>query len=280
MEANKINILQNYLLEMVEDILALCSSEGIQIFAVGGTLLGAVRYKGFIPWDDDFDFAIRRNDLKKLERLLEKSDKYDLHIPKKDLTGNNVRFPKIFKKNTILKQTNDDVLFEQRLFIDIFTIESVPDNILLRFIHGIQSDFFSLVGAYVFFTTDGKYLLNKKTKVMQIIIKIIGKIFGYKSYSFWNAKAFEIFGKYSEKNTKLVTLPGGAKHYFGEILLKSIFGKGEEINFCDTYILAPADSHTYLLNRYGADYMIPPSIEHQTNHGIIYLEIDGKEVIK
>ena len=280
MESSDLKIVQDYLLEMVLDVTELCHQANIPLCAVRGTLLGAVGYKGFIPWDDDLDFALRRSDLVKLSKLIEDSDKYDLHIPKIDSTGNYVRFPKILRKNSIFKQTHDEVAFDQRLFIDIFTIENVPDNGILKMIHGIQSEFLSMLGSYVFFTTDGRFLLDRKSKPAQILVNLIGKFFGFKSYSYWNAKAFECFGKYQHKQTKNITLPGGAKHYFGEILPQSVFGNGKDIDFCDHQICAPVEIHAYLSNRYGPDYMTPPSVENQMNHGIVYFKVDGKEIIK
>lgn len=104
MESSDLKIVQDYLLEMVLDITELCHQANIPLFAVGGTLLGAVRYKGFIPWDDDLDFALRRSDLVKLSKLIEDSDKYDLHIPKIDSTGNYVRFPKFYEKILFLNR--------------------------------------------------------------------------------------------------------------------------------------------------------------------------------
>ncbi len=276
----QLKIIQGYLLEMVVDINKLCKSENIPLFSVGGTLLGAVRYKSFIPWDDDLDFAIKRSDLKRLEKLLENSEKYDIHIPKFNQVGNYVRFPKILRKETEFKQTNNEVAFDQRLFIDIFTIENVPDNIVAKLIHGFQSELLSMIGSYVFFTTDGRFLLNRKSKLERLLVKIIGNLFSFKSYSYWNAKAFEYFGKYQHKQTKNITLPGGAKHYFGEILPESVFGNGKDIDFCDHQICAPVDIHAYLSNRYGRDYMTPPSVENQINHGIVYFKVDGKEIIK
>lgn len=280
MGTSDLKIVQDYLLEMVIDINKMCNEENIPLFAVGGTLLGAVRYKGFIPWDDDLDFGMKRSDLPKLAKLLEESDKYDLHIPELDSQGNYVRFPKILRKNTIFKQTNDDVGFDQRLFIDIFTIENVPNNPVQKLIHGVQSELLSMIGSYVFFTTDGRFLLGGKSKPAQLIVQVIGKLFGFKSYSYWNAKAFQVFGKYTGKKTDNVTLPGGAKHYFGEILSQQVFGEGSKIDFCNIQIDAPKDIHGYLLNRYGSDYMTPPSVENQMNHRIVYFKVDGKEIIK
>lgn len=277
---NHLKIIQQHLSEMVIDVVRVCDEHEIPLFAVGGTLLGAIRYKGFIPWDDDLDFGLYRSDLPRLVAVLKESEKYDIHVPTPNISGNYVRFPKIYRKNTTYLQTTEDVSFDQRLFLDIFTIENVPNNSLVKLWHGMRSEIYSMIGSYVFFTTEGSFHLSKKRSIVRFIIRTIGKFFGFRSYSYWNGKAFEIFGKYQNKQTKEVTLPGGAKHYFGEILPRSVFGKGQSIPFERISIRAPEDMAGYLTNRYGSDYMTPPSESERVNHNIVFFEIDGEVIIK
>lgn len=273
-----IQIIQSYLYEMASDIIDLCKKNDIKIYAVGGTLLGAVRYKGFIPWDDDLDFAVSRADIPKLAELINQTDKYEIHIPEMTKQGNPVRFPKIYRKNTVYKQTESLVSYEQKLFVDIFTIENIPSNVIARYTHGLIADILSMIGSYVLFYTEGRDILKKKTIIASILIQMIGFVFSFKSYSYWNALAYAHFGKYQDIDTDMVTLPGGAGHYFGEILPKKVFGCGEEIPFQDISVLSPSLRHEYLLNRYGTDYMIPPDEKNRVNHNIISFEIDGRRI--
>lgn len=63
-----IQIAENYILQRVKDI---CDANGLEFFLIGGTLMGALRHKGFIPWDNDIDIGMMRQDLLKLKALLE-----------------------------------------------------------------------------------------------------------------------------------------------------------------------------------------------------------------
>ena len=70
---NNIKVLQTEELKVMKIIKEICEKENIRYFMIGGTLLGAIRHSGFIPWDDDVDLAMPRKDY---ERFLEVSNKY------------------------------------------------------------------------------------------------------------------------------------------------------------------------------------------------------------
>ena len=71
-EGEELARLQQVLLEMVLDLQAVCDANGLKCFLVGGSALGAVRHGGFIPWDDDVDLSMPREDLEKLKKIFRK----------------------------------------------------------------------------------------------------------------------------------------------------------------------------------------------------------------
>ena len=75
---------RSHLLAMAKEFHRICVANNIPYFMVGGTFLGAIRHKGFIPWDDDMDFAIMRKDEEKLVSLLESSLNYPFSLVKKE----------------------------------------------------------------------------------------------------------------------------------------------------------------------------------------------------
>lgn len=136
-DGSKITVkdVQNVLLEMLKDIDAICQKNDIPYFLNGGSALGAVRHKGFIPWDDDADIAMMYSDYKRFIKVLKEQ------LPKKYLfqcfdthKEYNVLIPamKIRKKDTYIKEVN--TLLANRckdsdgLFVDVFVYDYCTKN--------------------------------------------------------------------------------------------------------------------------------------------------------
>ena len=100
--------LQALLLDMYKEIFEVCSRHNITPFLVGGSAIGAVRHKGFIPWDDDLDIGMTRDDYKCFEIVFdgELGDKYILNAPNRSKKV-KTRFPKILKKGTVCREIGD-----------------------------------------------------------------------------------------------------------------------------------------------------------------------------
>lgn len=119
------------LLDLTEVFQAFCEKHGLICFAVGGTLLGAVRHNGFIPWDDDIDLGMMRKDYDKLLELIKTEE---LPIPYRFLTP--ITDPAYGKGMVRLTNVNTTAIsannvlynYNKGIFIDIFPVDAVPDK--------------------------------------------------------------------------------------------------------------------------------------------------------
>ena len=118
-------------LDLLDIILKVCQKHNIRIFASGGTMLGAVRHKGFIPWDDDIDLMMFRADYDKLCEIAEAEFKYPYFFQTEFTDPGSLRGHAQLRNSmttAILKKEVGQYKFNQGIFIDIFPLDNVVDN--------------------------------------------------------------------------------------------------------------------------------------------------------
>lgn len=176
---------QKALLDMMVDIDKICRENDIPYILTGGTALGAIRHKGFIPWDDDLDIAMMRDDYKKFIKVLDEKlpEKYTFHCYEKNRKY-NVTIPqmKIRKKNTYIEEVNkllankcDDC---NGIFIDVFVLDHVNkhkiidvpfrllNGLLMLIINGFENIHINPIPLKSLFVGIAKFYgrLNRKSK--------------------------------------------------------------------------------------------------------------------
>ncbi|MCR5484810.1 MAG: LicD family protein [Clostridiales bacterium] len=121
--------LQKCLLDILLEVDRLCRENGIKYFLIGGTLLGAVRHNGFIPWDDDLDIAMDLDDYRRFLKIARKKlpDTLFLQCTYTDLWY--PAFAKIRKNGTaMIEKEFKGRNFHQGVWIDVFPLVSVPED--------------------------------------------------------------------------------------------------------------------------------------------------------
>ncbi|WP_027090075.1 LicD family protein [Thomasclavelia saccharogumia] len=116
--------------ELLLDVKKICEKENIEYFLIGGTALGSIRHSGFIPWDDDIDIGMTRENYEKFLRLAPSNltDKYELQTPD---SGDNIPYfyTKIRINNTIfMEYCNRNINIHHGIYIDVFPFDIVPDD--------------------------------------------------------------------------------------------------------------------------------------------------------
>lgn len=238
-------------LEILDDLHDFCVKNNIRYSLGGGTLLGAVRHKGYIPWDDDIDLVMPRPDYERfLKEYKPKSEFYQLSHHK-----NNPHFvsafAKIYDTRTLIIGPN--LIDDQMVFIDIFPLDGMPDE------NGID-DYLEEVAQYIHkIRKVGKYHLfakSRKDKIAFFIKYIIKRIsLPGRDKLFCNLET--VLKNYSFENSDFAGLTGGS---YGkkEWMPKNIFEHYQLAEFEGKKYCVITQSIKYLETVYGDWQKLPP----------------------
>ena len=131
-ELRQVQLIQ---LEMLEEVDRICRLCGIHYNIIAGTLLGAVRHKGYIPWDDDADVALLRAEYEKFRTACEKELDHSRFYfqDHRNTQGYRWGYGKLRRKGTLFLRANQEHMpYEQGIFIDIFPLDAVSDSRMIR----------------------------------------------------------------------------------------------------------------------------------------------------
>ncbi len=274
----KLNIrdLQEVQLEILLEFHRICRKHGLKYQLYSGTLLGAVRHGGFIPWDDDIDVCMLREDYNRFLQICktELGKEYFLQTHKTDREFIHV-FARIRKNNTLaLQELYTGCNFHHGIFIDVFPIDNImpgtPLGYLQRlFIYPIRELKYIRIKKYCL---GGDNLIKKILKLMvHHMIKVIPKG--------WTDSLEEGLATiFQDRDTEYASLltEGEAYVYHAYMVRREDFYKTIDMEFEGHYFPVPGNYDEILTRNFG-DYMdLPPVEEQKPHHGIIKINTDKK----
>lgn len=284
--------LKQVMLEISDDFVSFCQEHKLEYCMAYGTALGAVRHKGYIPWDDDVDFFMPRADYNRFMILAEEELK-DKYVIRSVTKGDKVNFPTLHMrlKNTLYINYGDLIITKNEnredrgIYIDIAPLDDASDNDLIRNCKAYLSlaSLFAASCINVKDTVD--YIKNNNVKcdskdIESLRLKcFLGTIFNIIPLYKWMRFYDNISSSCNNKNSKYLISYCGMKKiekgtYKRNTMLPFIEGVFENRKW-----MLPNNYDEYLTIEYN-NYMVIPKQENQKIHPVFELVFDTKDKTK
>lgn len=262
--------LQNRLLEMLIFFHEYCEHNDLTYYALGGTLLGAVRHKGFIPWDDDIDVGMPRKDFQKLIDLMssESNSFYVIEGPQSKDASFLYPYAKLYDSRTTLVENTRNQLV-RGIFIDIFPLDGLANDYDLA-----KKKYKSLQRLRNRLILRNLSNNKKRTWYKRMIIKLVQMI----PLSSFNEKNLCLrIDRFCRECNSIDDCKYGGNLLgawgFKEVMETRILNERELYSFENAYIYGVKDYDEYLTSLYG-DWRTLPPIEKRVTHHDYYLDLN------
>ena len=263
--------IQNAILSIFKEIIKICERHNLRYYAIGGTCIGAVRHKGFIPWDDDLDIAMPDSDYKKFYEYAQKELPPELKVfYTADMRHNGNVFMKVHNTSTtfIEKSELNHPDSYKGVYVDIMPLGGVPSDSKLQKKYAFRVKYMIWINQKRRCSFGDHNAL--KSKLLWLVFLPLNI---FVPYDFWSKK----WQKYTEK------FSFDKSDYTGYVWSRNIgrlifdkvwFEDYVEMPFEDTTIRCPSGWDKYLSQHFG-DYMkLPPESARliHDNGGIVDLD--------
>lgn len=245
--------LQLVILDIIKDIDQICKKHGIEYYLLGGSALGAIRHKGFIPWDDDLDIIMDHRHYEKFMRVCREVLDPEKYYIQEALVDWPMLFSKIRLKGTFLEEPGayGTDIGKRGIFVDVFRLDNAPSTC-------IQKRWQYLCGKYVLcyclLQRGYKEATTKKKLLMKLAyplrMKILRNFFMHQML------------KYNDLETENYATFGERYKFQATFYKKALFGKPLYVPFEDIMLPVP-EKYDELLTQVFGNYMTLPPVEEQ-----------------
>lgn len=264
-----LKILQRYEKAILQQVVDVCRKHGLTYYISGGTFLGAVRHEGFIPWDDDIDIALPREDYEKLVRVIhdELPAPYNADVFP-DTSGYHylkiqVRDPRV---NVLMSAFPNHP--KQACWIDIFPLDGVPHPGRRRKIWKAKLNFFELMWGLARLdqaSTHAQGRSRGKSLVMNVGRAL--RIDRALNSDNWTQRRIRALQQYPFATSEYCFNGVGVYKFKSIFNKQEIYGEGKLYTFEDLELNGPVAYDLYLTQIYG-DYMSLPPVENRNFHDL------------
>ena len=247
-------------LDMMQEIDNVCQSNGIHYYMVGGTLLGAVRHNGFIPWDDDIDIAMPRKDFERFcVAMKEKKNYYEVQFYN-NVNDYGYASPKVVDKRTVLVDYKLGMGKEESsVFVDVFLYDGMGENLKEAY---MRYFFLKIFKKMVFLSKRNFKMENTLKSILFFLPCVVCKLIGVKRL---NILYNTLCKKYDFYTSKYVACVAG-RYGKREVFKREVFENTVPMAFENLMIQAPQGYKTYLALIYGNYMDLPPKDKQVSNH--------------
>ena len=261
-------------LSILKEVLALFREHDIPYYALGGTMLGAVRHQGFIPWDDDIDIGVPREDY---ERLISLRTQLPPHLQLTSYTEDPTYekyFIRIVDKKIAVRSNRTVTEMTIPAWIDIFPLDGLPNGQLARRLHEKRI----LLSRMIFNLSRFDEIVDTRRSNRPPLEKALvwcAKTFPLQKLVSWEAG-------YRLMDRTLKSCPYASSNYnvnamgayrMREAFDKKVFGEGALYPFEDIQIRGAVDYEAYLTQLYG-DWRTPADMGHHSIVEIVRANAD------
>lgn len=260
--------LQKAELNVFKSFISICDKKGLKYYITGGTLLGAVRHQGFIPWDDDIDIVMTRKDYEKFKDMADKELPDNLYLSNFDTPGHVWLVPRIIDRNTSFYLNNATEKKEIGAWIDILIIDGIPTPGLKRNL----MKFFYLMGRMLYQFSNFSTAVNLHRKgrpwyeyaaIRFAQLSHVEKVLSPKAMGHF----YDWVCNWYDLDRCEYGAPLSGAMQFRETVPKEWFGEGKQYQFEDIIVRGVDKAHEYLSYIYG-DYMTPPPMDERNQHNV------------